>query len=157
MSVSCLLFSFPLISSSPHPLIMSLCTPVRLVGWREPLKYGISLVEDDTRSQYLLRLNSQMFFFFLIMGLKTARKAVRDGFRIRKVCERCHLLSDLVEHRIRQYFTLFFLPIFPVSRGERTLVCTRCGASFPLQSQVYGAASADGVDIGNDEGPGGKT
>jgi uncharacterized protein YbaR (Trm112 family) len=98
-----------------------------------------------------------MCFFFVILGLKTVEKPIKDGFRIRKTCERCRLLSDLVEHRIRQYFTMFFLPVFPVSRGERTLVCTRCRTSFPLQSQAYGGASSDGVGIGDDEGPGEKT
>jgi uncharacterized Zn-finger protein len=98
-----------------------------------------------------------MLFFFVILGLKTVERPVKDGFRIRKVCERCRLLSDLVEHQIRQYFTMFFLPLFPVSRGERTLVCTRCRGSFPLQSQAYGAASSDAVGIGDDERMGEKT
>jgi hypothetical protein len=62
-----------------------------------------------------------------------------------------------MEHRIRQYFTAFFLPVFPVSRAERTLICTRCRASFPFQSQSHGAASIDGDGAADHEASGEKT
>ena len=67
---------------------------------------------------------------FLLFGAKTVKTPVKNGLNLRKHCDRCRLLSDMQEHISRQYFTLFFIPVFPISRGESSLVCNRCGASF---------------------------
>jgi hypothetical protein len=74
---------------------------------------------------------------FILFGAKTVKKPVKNGLNLRKRCDKCHYLSDLREHSYRQYFTLFFIPVFPISKGESSLVCNRCGASFYIQPEDY--------------------
>ena len=74
---------------------------------------------------------------FLLLGSKTVKTLVKNGLNLRKPCDRCRLLSDLREHSFRQYFTLFFIPVFPISKSESMLVCNRCGASFYLQPEDH--------------------
>ena len=74
---------------------------------------------------------------FIIFGAKTVKTPVKNGLNLRKYCDRCRLLSDLREHSFRQYFTLFFIPVFPISKGESSLVCNRCGASFYIQPEDH--------------------
>ena len=72
---------------------------------------------------------------FILFGAKTVKTPVKNGLSLRKRCDRCHFLSDLHEHSFRQFFTLFFIPIFPVSKGESMLVCKRCEASYYIQPE----------------------
>jgi DNA-directed RNA polymerase subunit RPC12/RpoP len=74
---------------------------------------------------------------FILFGSKTVKTPVKNGLNLRKQCDRCRLLSDMQEHSARQYFTLFFIPVFPISNGESSLVCSRCGASFYVRPEDY--------------------
>jgi hypothetical protein len=74
---------------------------------------------------------------FILFGSKTVKTPVKNGLNLRKHCDRCSLLSDMQEHISRPYFTLFFIPIFPISKGESLLICNRCGASFYIQAEDY--------------------
>jgi tetratricopeptide (TPR) repeat protein len=47
-------------------------------------------------------------------------------------CPRCGATSSLVEKTIRPWFTVFFLPVFPVGRPRRFTQCTACQASYAL-------------------------
>jgi len=49
-----------------------------------------------------------------------------------RICPSCGRLT-LYLKRIDQYVSLFFIPIFPVKRGEPFLSCEGCGASFNEQ------------------------
>ena len=79
----------------------------------------------------------------IVFGAKTVKTPVKNGLNLRKHCDRCHFLSDMREHSYRQYFTLFFIPVFPISKGESLLVCNRCGASFYIQAEDYLAAETE--------------
>src|SRR5262245_16099177 len=68
-----------------------------------------------------------MFIFF---GTKSVKTPVKGGLSLRRYCDRCRFLSDMGEYSFRPYFTLFFIPVFPSSKGESMLVCSRCGATF---------------------------
>lgn len=80
---------------------------------------------------------------FILFGARTVKTPVKNGLNLRKPCDRCRLLSDLREHSLRQYFTLFFIPIFPISKGESMLVCNRCSASFYIRPEDYPAPETD--------------
>lgn len=80
---------------------------------------------------------------FIIFGTKMVKKPVKNGLNLRKQCDRCRLLSDMEEHTFRQYFTLFFIPVFPVSKGESIMACNRCGATFYIQAEGYLAADME--------------
>jgi tetratricopeptide (TPR) repeat protein len=47
-------------------------------------------------------------------------------------CPRCGQQTTLVGKHYRSWFTLFFLPIFPMGRRQRFSQCTHCGAQFPV-------------------------
>lgn len=74
---------------------------------------------------------------FILFGVKTVKTPVKNGLNLRKRCDRCHLLSDLREHSFRRYFTIFIIPVFPISKSETMLICARCGASFYIQAEDY--------------------
>ena len=81
---------------------------------------------------------------FILFGSKTVQTPLKNGLNLRKQCDRCRLLSDMQEHSSRQYFTLFFIPIFPISKGESLLVWNRCGASFYAQPEDYIESEREG-------------
>ncbi|MBW1698142.1 MAG: zinc ribbon domain-containing protein [Deltaproteobacteria bacterium] len=59
---------------------------------------------------------------FLIAGISPKIKTVDNTPRR---CPSCGLTRAYLK-RIDHYFTLFFVPIFPVKKGEPVLVCDRC-------------------------------
>jgi hypothetical protein len=85
---------------------------------------------------------------FIIFGAKTVKTHLKSGLSLRRRCDRCHYLSDLREHSFRKYFTLFFIPVLPISKGESMLICTRCGAAYYIQAEDY-LASELGNAIGD--------
>ncbi|MCI0489088.1 MAG: zinc ribbon domain-containing protein [Blastocatellia bacterium] len=74
---------------------------------------------------------------FIIFGIRDIKLKVKGGLEVRKHCGRCGLLSDMQERRWTKFFTLFFVPLIPISKGERVLVCTRCKAAFYPQAEDY--------------------
>lgn len=81
-----------------------------------------------------------MIFLF---GVQVVKTPVPNGLIVRRQCDRCGFISDLQEYHARNFFTLFFLPIFPLSKGQEILVCSRCGAEFPLLVEDYLAAGRE--------------
>jgi hypothetical protein len=71
-------------------------------------------------------------FFFFIAGTKPISKKVEGGLVVRERCANCGMLSEIEEHSWKTYLTVFFIPVFPISTGERVLTCNRCGASRRL-------------------------
>jgi tetratricopeptide (TPR) repeat protein len=57
---------------------------------------------------------------------------------IRTVCPSCHQNADIVGRSYRQWFTLFFIPIFPISGSTRFSQCTACGAQFTIPADQLG-------------------
>jgi hypothetical protein len=89
---------------------------------------------------------------FIIFGTKSVKKPVKDGLSLRRYCDRCRFLSDMGEYSFRPYFTLFFIPVFPISKAESMLVCGRCGATFYSPSEDYQADVEDPKKKSEDEG-----
>jgi zinc-ribbon family len=67
---------------------------------------------------------------FIIFGTKSVKKPVKGGLSQRRYCDRCRFLSDMGEYSFTPYFSLFFLPLFPIAKSESRMVCSRCGATF---------------------------
>jgi len=45
----------------------------------------------------------------------------------------CPSCQDTVDYRLKQqrpFFTLFFIPVFPIGGGQRYVECGRCGQTF---------------------------
>ena len=68
--------------------------------------------------------------FFLIGGVQPKTVSVDDTPRL---CPACGLAQARLK-RIDHYLSLFFIPLFPVKRGEPVVICDRCGVvSSPNQ------------------------
>jgi hypothetical protein len=51
---------------------------------------------------------------------------------VEATCPRCGRASRIVGKSYRTWFTIFFLPVFPMSGSTRFSQCTVCGAQFPV-------------------------
>ena len=61
--------------------------------------------------------------FFLIGGVQPKTVILDD---IPRMCPACGLAQGRLK-RVDHYLSLFFLPLFPVKRGEPVVMCNRCG------------------------------
>ncbi|MGV8072966.1 MAG: zinc ribbon domain-containing protein [Syntrophobacteraceae bacterium] len=62
--------------------------------------------------------------FFFIGGIQPKTVNLDD---IQRLCPSCGLTRARLK-RVDHYLSLFFIPLFPVKRGEPALICDRCGA-----------------------------
>ena len=62
--------------------------------------------------------------FFFIGGIQPRTRTLDETPRI---CPACGLAQARLK-RVDHYISLFFLPLFPVKKGETVLMCDRCGA-----------------------------
>jgi predicted Zn-dependent protease len=64
-------------------------------------------------------------------------------------CPRCGAIGSLKGIKVRQWFTIFFCPVFPLGAGQRYTQCSKCGASFstPPEQFAGAAAKADALQI----------
>jgi RNA polymerase subunit RPABC4/transcription elongation factor Spt4 len=60
--------------------------------------------------------------FFLIAGIQPKTKVVDTAPRLCQVCG----LQQACLKRTDHYLSIFFIPLFPVKRGEPILVCENC-------------------------------
>ena len=66
--------------------------------------------------------------FFVFLGFSPVKKA---GTKVvRRHCPHCNDLRNFQEFLVRQYFSLFFIPIFPVSASTPIYTCSACGYSI---------------------------
>jgi hypothetical protein len=62
--------------------------------------------------------------FFFIGGIQPKTVTIEETPRL---CPSCGLAQARLK-RIDHYLSLFFIPLFPVKRGQPMLICDRCGA-----------------------------
>jgi hypothetical protein len=58
-----------------------------------------------------------------IAGVQPKAKTLDTNPRLCSLCGATQAYLKRVDH----YLSLFFIPIFPVSRGKTTIICERCG------------------------------
>lgn len=51
---------------------------------------------------------------------------------VRTICPNCNETADIVGKAYRQWFTVFFIPVFPISGSTRFSRCVNCGATFQV-------------------------
>jgi predicted amidophosphoribosyltransferase len=71
-----------------------------------------------------------MFFFFI--GGSQPRTVTLDSTD--RLCPRCGRPA-LHLKRTDQYLSLFFIPVFPLKRGEPYLLCDNCGYSSAVPAE----------------------
>lgn len=64
-------------------------------------------------------------------------------------CPRCGAAGSLRGIKVRSWFTIFFVPLFPLGRGQRFTQCGACQASFPMPPEEFigAAARADAIQM----------
>jgi hypothetical protein len=74
--------------------------------------------------------------FFFIAGIQPKITFVDKQPAL---CPSCGLLRARYK-RVDQYISLFFIPLFPVKRGDPFLFCDRCGLQSPgvVTGNIYG-------------------
>ncbi|MFP4563660.1 MAG: zinc ribbon domain-containing protein [Spirochaetia bacterium] len=74
--------------------------------------------------------------FFLIAGVQPRTRTIDDTSHRCPTCGRNTAKLKRVDH----YFSLFFIPLFPVKKGEEVLLCENCGYSSSPEGDNYFAA-----------------
>ena len=71
--------------------------------------------------------------FFLIAGVQPRTRTLDDTPRR---CPNCGRNTAKLK-RIDHYFSLFFIPLFPVKRGDEILLCENCGHSSSPEGETF--------------------
>src|SRR5687767_13406878 len=70
--------------------------------------------------------------FIILFGSRNIVTDDRQNPPVQTTCPNCGRDSTIVGKSYRNWFTLFFLPIFPISGARPFTQCTTCNAQFPL-------------------------
>ena len=76
--------------------------------------------------------------FILLFGTRAIVSDDRDARPVEAVCPRCQQRATIVGKSFRNWFTVFFIPIFPISGAQRFSQCSNCGAEFPVEARTLG-------------------
>ena len=66
----------------------------------------------------------------IIFGARGRTTRDPEGTARTGSCPSCGQIVQLAPVRMRRYFTLFFIPIFPIEKGTRAIQCPHCKAKF---------------------------
>jgi transcription elongation factor Elf1 len=79
----------------------------------------------------------------IIWGLRSRNKVL--GQRVLN-CPNCHRDAMTAAAQSRRWFTLFFIPIFPISEKKTMAQCGLCGFRYQVDNahaeQLYGGAGS---------------
>src|SRR5262245_9894429 len=73
--------------------------------------------------------------FILLFGTKPVVHSEPEP-PTRTRCPRCNIEADFVSKSVRHWFTLFFVPLFPVSGKQRFSECTHCRMTFRVTPEA---------------------
>jgi hypothetical protein len=76
--------------------------------------------------------------FFFIGGVQPKTVTLEETPRL---CPACGLAQARLK-RIDHYLSLFFIPLFPVKRGQPMLLCDRCGVMSDPDQAMSGSRPA---------------
>ncbi|HEV2293373.1 MAG TPA: zinc-ribbon domain-containing protein [Tepidisphaeraceae bacterium] len=80
--------------------------------------------------------------FILLFGTRAIESS--DGRPpVRTVCPNCNQTADIVGKSYRQWFTVFFIPVFPISGSTRFSRCTNCDATFEVGAEELSSRVAE--------------
>ncbi len=71
----------------------------------------------------------------IIFGIKTLTNRQKGNIYLHRYCPICNKELNMYYDKIRKYFTLFFIPIIPLEKGEDVLTCSNCKKSFYINSE----------------------
>lgn len=71
----------------------------------------------------------------VIAGTKYRKRPTGEPSREATYCQNCGYFSHFRSFEVRNWLTLFFIPVFPIGKSKRVLLCGRCeGGSSPFNS-----------------------
>jgi tetratricopeptide (TPR) repeat protein len=70
-------------------------------------------------------------FIFIVFGSRNII-STDNAPPVETTCPRCGRPAQIIGRTYRSWFTLFFLPIFPLSGTRRFSQCSLCNAQFPV-------------------------
>src|SRR3954466_6365494 len=68
--------------------------------------------------------------FIVLFGWSNRISDDRTAAPLEAPCPNCRQPTTLVGKTSRQWFTLFFIPLIPISKARRFTQCSRCGTQF---------------------------
>ena len=72
---------------------------------------------------------------FIIFGTKWKYKKKPGGLKVAKVCPNCGRDGEFFESVPKQYISLYFIPLIPISQKNPVLECPNCHERFYMHSQ----------------------
>lgn len=70
-----------------------------------------------------------IIFMFFVFGFGPKSKVVEKNIFL---CPVCHLRSHYERRQERSYFSLFFIPLIPLSKKiSESVTCLQCGTKMP--------------------------
>jgi hypothetical protein len=81
-------------------------------------------------------------FPVIIWGSTTKNKIVEQG---EFYCPQCRGFSGYLHRCVQQYFTLYFIPLFPTSTLGEYLECQQCGGNFDLAIRELSAGRVESM------------
>jgi hypothetical protein len=64
----------------------------------------------------------------VIIGTKYRTTDLADGYTETAYCANCGYFSTFSEKEVRNWLTLFFIPVFPIGKPRRVMRCERCSS-----------------------------
>lgn len=78
----------------------------------------------------LIKLREVVNFMIIIFGTKTLTKNL--GKLENCQCQRCNNISDWDFIEFRHWFSLFWIPVFPISKKIEVLQCPICHQNYKV-------------------------
>ena len=73
---------------------------------------------------------------FIILFGSRAIVSKGEGRPVRTRCPNCRQEADMLPRSFRNWFTLFFIPVFPISGNTPFVECSNCHGQFPVQADA---------------------
>jgi hypothetical protein len=67
---------------------------------------------------------------FVLFGTSTIKTRVSNSPVKHVFCNKCNRVTEMHDHMWQRFFTLFFIPIFPVDEKEFVITCSVCNSSY---------------------------
>jgi hypothetical protein len=80
---------------------------------------------------------------FILFGTKTRFKTLSTG---QFYCPQCRTRRTYELRLARDYFTLYFIPIFPIHKRGEIVTCTTCGTNFQKEVLATPAPASTPLD-----------
>ena len=78
----------------------------------------------------------------IIWGSRSMTSTCQQG---RFTCPRCNGSSSFHEKRVRSWFTLYFIPVFPIGSPGYYVECQDCRGTFKPEVLVYSGIKPTGA------------